>query len=130
MKSVFRDILLEREFSAPIAYVQREETYALLPQKALAVIGIRRAGKTTFLRQIWDEISASGKIQPERLLYVNFFDERLFNLQGKDLGQLLEAFYELHPQVPASDASSVQHTTRVRTTTRAVTGVVKSCTIP
>jgi len=32
-------------------------------------------------------------------------------------------------QIPASDASSVQHTTRVRTTTRAVTGVIKSCTI-
>ena len=34
---------------------------------------------------------------------------------------------EVH--VPASNASSVQRTTRVRTTARAVTGVVKSCTI-
>jgi hypothetical protein len=32
-------------------------------------------------------------------------------------------------RVPASQASSVTHTTRVRTTTRAVTGVVKSCAI-
>jgi len=31
--------------------------------------------------------------------------------------------------VPASDTTSVQRTTRVRTTARAVTGVVKSCTI-
>ena len=31
--------------------------------------------------------------------------------------------------VPASDSTSVQRTTRVRTTARAVTGVVKSCTI-
>ena len=31
--------------------------------------------------------------------------------------------------VPGSDASSVKRTTRVRTTTRAVTGVVKVCTI-
>jgi len=34
---------------------------------------------------------------------------------------------EVH--VPGSDASSVKRTTRVRTTTRAVTGVVKTCTI-
>ena len=34
---------------------------------------------------------------------------------------------EVH--VPGSDASSVKRTTRVRTTTRAVTGVVKSCRI-
>ena len=32
-------------------------------------------------------------------------------------------------QVPGSDTSSVKVTTRVRTTTRAVTGVVKVCTI-
>jgi hypothetical protein len=32
-------------------------------------------------------------------------------------------------QVPASDTSSVRRTTRVRTTTRAVTGVVRSCTM-
>jgi hypothetical protein len=31
-------------------------------------------------------------------------------------------------RVPATDASSVRRTTKVRTTTRAVTGVVKSCT--
>jgi hypothetical protein len=31
-------------------------------------------------------------------------------------------------QVPASGTSSLRRTTRVRTTTRAVTGVVKSCT--
>jgi hypothetical protein len=30
-------------------------------------------------------------------------------------------------RVPASDTSSVRRTTRVRTTTRAVTGLVKSC---
>ena len=34
---------------------------------------------------------------------------------------------EVH--VPASDSTSVQRTTRVRTTARAVTGVVKSCAI-
>jgi hypothetical protein len=34
---------------------------------------------------------------------------------------------EVH--VPGSDASSVKRVTRVRTTTRAVTGVVTSCTI-
>jgi len=34
---------------------------------------------------------------------------------------------EVH--VPGSDTTSVQRTTRVRTTTRAVTGVVRSCSI-
>ena len=34
---------------------------------------------------------------------------------------------EVH--IPGSDASSVRRTTRVRTTSRAVTGVVRSCTV-
>ena len=32
-------------------------------------------------------------------------------------------------QIPGSDHQSVERTTRVRTTTRAVTGVVKSCSV-
>ncbi|MBI5245453.1 MAG: ATP-binding protein [Elusimicrobia bacterium] len=103
MKSAFRDILLEKEFSRPLAYFRREQACPLLPQKALAVIGIRRSGKTTFLRQIWDDMLRSKPARQERLVYVNFFDERLFNLQAGRLGELLEAYYELHPHVDSRE---------------------------
>lgn len=97
MRSVFRDILTENEFAAPLAYVPREQGVALLPHKALAVIGIRRSGKTTFLRQMWDTLAA-GKARANQLVYVHFFDERLFGLHARDLGALLEAHAELNPQ--------------------------------
>src|SRR5258708_4264687 len=100
MKSVFRDILLENEFAAPLDYFRRELNVPLLPRKALAVIGIRRSGKTTLLRQIWDDLSRSGHIPVERLLHVNFCDERLFGLKAAQLGGLLEAYHELHPDSP------------------------------
>ncbi len=99
MKSAFRDVLLEKEFSRPLSYFRREQTCPLLPHKALAVIGIRRSGKTTFLRQVWDDLLRTDPARQERLVYVNFFDERLFNLQARQLGELLEAYYELHPGV-------------------------------
>jgi len=100
MRSAFRDILQENEFAAPQAYFRRELDVPLLVGKALAVIGIRRSGKTTFLRQIWDDLSRSKRIPPERLVHVNFFDERLFGAKAEQLGELLEAYHELHPDRP------------------------------
>jgi predicted AAA+ superfamily ATPase len=101
MKSIFRDILLENEFSLPLAYLPREQPFSVLPRKALAVIGIRRCGKTTYLRQIWDTLLRQKKGRPDQLLYVNFFDERLFGLRVSQLRELLDAYYELHPQMDA-----------------------------
>jgi hypothetical protein len=48
-------------------------------------------------------------------------------IQALDRGFAVVGLIEV--QVPGSDASSVRRTTRVRTTTRAVTGVVRSCGI-
>lgn len=98
MKSIFRDILLENEFSLPLAYVPRAQAFSVLPRKALAVIGIRRCGKTTYLRQIWDTLLRQKKGRPGHLLYVNFFDERLFGITAAQLRELLDAYYEIHPQ--------------------------------
>jgi hypothetical protein len=48
-------------------------------------------------------------------------------IRAMDKGFGTVGLVEVH--IPGSDTSSVQRTTRVRTTTRAVTGVVKSCTV-
>jgi Domain of unknown function (DUF4307) len=55
---------------------------------------------------------------------------------GRDVTCLIRALDQgfgtvglLEVRIPGSDASSVQRTTRVRTTTRAVTGVVRSCSV-
>jgi Domain of unknown function (DUF4307) len=48
-------------------------------------------------------------------------------IQAMDRSFGTAGLVEVH--VPGSDTSSVKRTTRVRTTTRAVTGVVKSCSI-
>lgn len=57
------------------------------PGKATAVVGMRRAGKTTFVHQLRRERIAAG-LSPENLPYVGFEDERLRGLDGGDLGFL------------------------------------------
>lgn len=98
IKNAFKDILLERALESSFPYVRRAQPHRLFPRKALAVIGVRRCGKSTFLRQIWEELLEKGKAKPHQLVYVNFFDERLYDLKAVDLGLLLEAVDELNPQ--------------------------------
>jgi hypothetical protein len=66
--------------------------------KATAVIGMRRAGKTTFLHQIRRERLVSG-VERDRLPYVNFEDERLVGLSARELQVLLEEYYRRHPSL-------------------------------
>ncbi len=89
MEDQISQVVAEKLLSAlerPLApSTPREVVRPRLPGKALAVIGMRRAGKTTYLHQVRQELIAAGR-SPERLVYFNFEDERLADLQAKDLG--------------------------------------------
>ncbi len=60
-----------------------------LPGKATAVIGMRRAGKTTYLHQLRRERAQQGTPQLH-LPYINFEDERLAGITAAQLGYLVE----------------------------------------
>ena len=68
-----------------------------IPGKAFAVIGMRRAGKTSFLWQKISEFRSAG-ISPERLVYFNFEDERLGEMNVRDLSLVVEEYYRLYPE--------------------------------
>ena len=80
---------------APFALTRRDARLPGVPGKAHAVIGMRRAGKTTFLRQLLDERRAV--LPPERALYLSFDDDRLAGIEVDQLGFLLEEYYRRHP---------------------------------
>lgn len=81
--------------SLPIT--RRDVVLPSLEGKVHAVIGMRRAGKTTFLRQLLAERRA--KLPPERALYLSFDDDRLAGLDGEQLALLLEEHYRRHPEL-------------------------------
>jgi uncharacterized protein len=74
-----------------------------LPGKATAVVGMRRAGKTTFLHQIRRERLAAGTDR-ERLPYVNFEDERLVGLGPEQLHLIIEDYYRRYPAYRGREA--------------------------
>jgi len=89
---------LAESLSAPLpaATPRRVWGRVALPQKATAVVGMRRAGKTTFLHQLRRERLERG-VARERLPYVNFEDEQLAGLEAKELHLLVEEYYRRFP---------------------------------
>jgi uncharacterized protein len=69
-----------------------------VPNKALAVIGVRRGGKTSFFeRHIADRLAAGDP--PGTHLLVSLEDERLVGMTAEDLGWLLEEHRRAVPGV-------------------------------
>lgn len=65
--------------------------------KAIAVIGMRRAGKTTFLHQQRTARIQAGRT-PQRQVYFNFEDERLGGMKAKQLGLIPRIHLSLFPE--------------------------------
>lgn len=82
---------------APSGLTRRDVRLPAVPGKVHAVIGMRRAGKTTFLRQLQAE--RQKRVPPERALFVSFDDDRLDNLASDQLGLLQEELYRRHPEL-------------------------------
>lgn len=98
MKNVFKEILAEKQFEALPPFVERQLPFEPPEDKVFSVIGVRRAGKTTIFRQIYEAAKRQGLHPSEDLLSVNFFDERLSTAKGAELGVLLDAHAELYPE--------------------------------
>ena len=79
----------------PLASTLRDARLPAVAGKVHAVIGMRRAGKTTFLRQLLAERRAESP--PEQAIYLSFDDDRLGELALEQLGFLLEEYYRRYP---------------------------------
>jgi len=79
------------------ALTRREIRLPEVPGKALAVIGMRRSGKTCFLWQCLGDLLKAGAPR-ESLVFLNFEDDRLAGMEASDLSFLLEEYYRLHPE--------------------------------
>ena len=100
MEDQLEQILKEKLLAAvelPVSGLTRRD--AGLPNvsnKAMAVIGMRRAGKTSFLHQCRGDLMAQGR-ESRNLVYFNFEDERLGGMQAGDLHRVVEAHARLFP---------------------------------
>ena len=85
---------LEREW--PQLY-ERSYDLSPVPGKALALIGMRRVGKTYLCYQRIQELLGEG-VPRENILYLNFEDDRLFGFELADCQTILDVFYRERPE--------------------------------
>ncbi len=100
MESQLRDVVRQKivdGLAAPQpALTRRDIRLPGISGKAVTVIGMRRAGKTTFLWQVLADRHAAGT-EREGLLYFSFEDERLAGMSARDLNLVVEEYYRLKP---------------------------------
>lgn len=96
MIEVLKELLLDFQELRMETGVPRRLNVAPVPGKATVCIGVRRAGKSTYLYQQIRRLQESG-VARENILYLNFFDDRLHDLQHTGPGIILEAYYALYP---------------------------------
>lgn len=95
--AVFKYLIKEfHEFEFP-EIITRE---LAIPQtnKIISLVGSRRVGKTFYFYQLINNLLGKG-VSKECILYINFEDDRLFPIKTGELNDLLEAYYELYPDL-------------------------------
>ena len=98
-----QDILptLQEEFRGALAQTKGQITsrqYKFPEAKNVikVAVGMRRSGKTYFLYQTVRELLAK-EIPLDRILYINFEDDRLLPIDHKAMGQMIDSWYTLYP---------------------------------
>jgi len=76
--------------------VPRDLRVPMLPQKATALIGMRRAGKTYAMYDVMRRLRADG-VPPTALFYLNLEDDRLGTPTTGTLDRALELFFRRAP---------------------------------
>jgi predicted AAA+ superfamily ATPase len=97
---MIRDVLKQKLADALVARppdsTARDVRLPAIPRKALAVVGMRRVGKSTLL---WQQLSARLKaaVPRDQLALLNFEDERLSGIAATDLSWLWDEYCRLVP---------------------------------
>lgn len=94
---VVREKILSAVETPPPALTRRDVRLPSVRDKAFAVIGMRRSGKTTFLHQCRADLLAQGW-PVSHLVYFNFEDERLGEMTAWQLTLIPDTHLRLFPE--------------------------------
>jgi hypothetical protein len=96
MKEVLEQLIDDFHERPLPSYRPRLESIRRVEGKANVVVGMRRTGKTWFCYQLMKELLDQG-IPKERILYLNFEDERLLPFEAAHFQTILETSFRKFP---------------------------------
>ena len=96
LKTTLRELYADFYESSLPEMVRRSVEMPEVPHSATVVVGMRRTGKTYLLYQKMADLLASG-VSRDRMLYINFEDDRLLGMTAEDLRLVPDVFYQMYP---------------------------------
>jgi uncharacterized protein len=93
LQEEFRSLLAKTENST-----RRDYRFPVAKNLAKVAVGMRRSGKTYFLFQTMRNL-ISQNISIDRLLYLNFEDDRLMPIDQKKMGLMVDELYTQQPEL-------------------------------
>jgi predicted AAA+ superfamily ATPase len=102
MIPLLQELILDFQRAPLQTGIKRHIDVTHVSGKATVAIGVRRAGKSTLMYQLIAELLASG-IAIDNIVYLNFFDDRLHELQHMGLDVIIEAYFLMFPHKKNSE---------------------------
>ena len=93
---LLKNIIYDQHELIQNADIVARPSYSFEPNANYVLVGLRRAGKSTLLFKIVQDLVAKG-VTWEQIIYINFEDERLSPLKAEELGTILDSYMELYP---------------------------------
>lgn len=99
---VLKQIILDYQEAELFTGLPRQLDVQPVPGKATICTGVRRSGKSTYMNQLMRKLLDSG-VKRENIFNLNFFDDRLHELQHESLSVVVDAYYRLYPEKKTSE---------------------------
>ena len=101
MKSTLKEVIKNFQNKKISKIIDRNIKVPLESGKIVSLIGTRRSGKTFLLYQKINVLRSNG-VDPRKIVFINFEDERLL-FTVKELDLILQAYRELYPEIPLEE---------------------------
>lgn len=100
-KEILQGIILTMQRELPFPVLDRDLELPVNSGQMITVAGVRRCGKSSMLKIVANRLINSG-VEPERILWVNFDDERLYGMSTDELDEVIQAYREMFPDMNLS----------------------------
>lgn len=101
-KAIFQGIISTMQKELPFPVLERELELPIGSGQMVTVSGVRRCGKSSMMKIVANRLLQSG-IDPHRILWINFDDERLDGMTADELDEVLQAYREMFPDTDLKD---------------------------
>lgn len=100
-KELIKQLIVSFQETLPVELIPRDLELPLYTDKIITVPGVRRCGKSSLMMLAVNRLMSDG-VEKERILFLNFDDERL-DFTEQNLDEIIQAYQELYPDVPMKE---------------------------